>query len=110
MNYAFNTTIAVPSNLPAEFAMSAISAEEATSILQEGFTSAIGHEGSAEVFTAVTGVNVPVNRIQASMEIGDRAVCLKLRGRIPEGAILDKAACESIGYDFVLMERVAYSS
>lgn len=107
MNYAFNTTIAVPSNLPAEFAMSAISAEEATSILQAGFTSAIGHEGSAEVFTAVTGVNVPVNRIQAAMELGDKAVCLKLRGRIPEGSILTKEECDKIGYDFVLMERIA---
>lgn len=107
MNYAFNTTIAVPHNLPAEFAMTAITAEEAASILQEGFTSAIGHEGSAEVFTAVTGVSVPVNRIQASMELGDRAVCLKLRGRIPEGAILTKEQCDQIGYDFVLMERIS---
>lgn len=106
-NFAFNTTIAVPSNLPAEFAMTEITASEAASILQEGFISAIGHEGSAEVFTAVTGINVPVNRIQASLEIGDKAVCLKLRGRIPEGSILTKEECDKIGYDFILMERTA---
>jgi len=103
--YLFNTTIAVPSTLPATFEMGAISAERAAEILREGFTSAIGHQGSADVVNAVIGVPVDVNRIQASMEVGDQAVCLKLRGRIPEGAILDKEECDRIGYDFVLMER-----
>lgn len=107
MTYLFNTTIFVPDSYPAGMVAEIISAQEAAKLLQNGFTSAIGHQGSADVVTAVTGVPVDVNRIQASMEVGDKAVCLKLRGRIPEGSILTKEECDAIGYDFILMERTA---
>jgi hypothetical protein len=36
----------------------------------------------------------------------DRAVCLKLKGRLPEGQILDLDDLEKIGYDLFLIERV----
>lgn len=104
--YLFNTTIAVPASLPAEFSMHQLTAEEATELLKAGFVSAIGHQGSADAVTAATGVPVEVNRIQASMEIGDKAVCFKLDGRLPEGSILTKEQCDAIGYSFILMERV----
>lgn len=105
--FIFNTTIAVPSSFPATFAMREVSADEATQILQGDYTSAIGHEGSAESIAAVTGINPGVNRIQAALNPGDRALCFKLNGRLPEGAVIDAAACAEIGFSFILMERTS---
>ena len=105
--YIFNTTIAVPSEMPATFKMELLSTEEAETVLKGAFTSAIGHEGSAEAIHAVTGVNPGVNRIQASLQTGDRALCFKLRGRLPEGAVINAEECAKIGFDFILMTRVS---
>lgn len=105
--FILNTTIAVPSEFPATFEMKEVSIEEATNILNEEFTSAIGHVGSAEAIEAVTGINPQVNRIQiqASLKTGDRALCFKLNGRLSEGAIIDAEACAEIGFSFILMIR-----
>jgi hypothetical protein len=103
--YIFNTTIAVPSSYPAKFTMKEVSTKEATEIIEGDFTSAIGHLGSADAIQAVTGVNPSVNRIQAALNAGDRALCFKLNGRLPEGAIIDADACAAIGFKFILMER-----
>lgn len=107
MTYVFNTTIAVPSELPAQFKMIAISESDAVKELSVDFVSAVGHQATAQALSELLGINVPMNRIQAAMQTGDKAVCFKLRGRLPEGVILDRAGVEAIGYDLVLMERIS---
>jgi hypothetical protein len=68
------------------------------------FTSAIGHQGSADAFNALfPGLGCEVNRIPATMVPGDVALCLKMRGRIQEGQILDLAAMEETGYDLFIL-------
>lgn len=49
---------------------------------------------------------MPVNRIEFKQEPGKLAIVFKLRGRVPEGVILDRAQVEAIGYDFFLLEEI----
>lgn len=65
--------------------------------------SAIGHTSTAEIASALLGRDIPVSRDTISMADGDLAVCIKLRGRAPEGVILSREEVEQIGYDLVLL-------
>jgi hypothetical protein len=71
------------------------------------FVSAIGHQATADALSEILGTKVSVNRIAFVQEPGQEAIVLKLRGRLPEGQILDRAALDEIGYDLWLMTRTA---
>lgn len=113
MLYLFNTTI-----MPNEgvYVCKQISRMDAEAILKKysqviatgnfpairyNFTSALGHQGSVDAFNALfEGLNCELNRIQAKMLHGDEAICLKVLGRLPEGAILDFDTLQQIGFEF----------
>lgn len=65
--------------------------------------SAIGHAATAAIASEILGLEVPVDRTPIRMEDGDLAICVKLRGRAPEGAILSRTEMEAIGWDLVLL-------
>jgi len=106
-----NTTIAsglpAPGEPDAVYRVSApISAEEARAALADGaMESAIGHQSTADAMAAILGRPVEVNRQYARQVPGQRALVLKVRGRLPEGQILDRATLEAIGYDLLWMTR-----
>lgn len=66
----------------------------------DGLLSAIGHQSTAEILTELLGVEVPMNRIQFSQEVGQSAIVFKLKGRPPEGVVLSRDEIEAIGYEF----------
>lgn len=102
MLYLFNTAIITTPGLT--YTSEVISAEVARRYVKNRpFTSAIGHASTAEIAETLLGVPVPVSRIAASMSDGDLAICLKLRGRPPEGVILSRQEVEAIGYDLVML-------
>ena len=69
--------------------------------LKNPFTSALGHQGSVDAFNALfEGLNCELNRIQVQMSHGDEALCIKVLGRLPEGAILDFDTLQEIGFEF----------
>lgn len=72
----------------------------------EGWRSAIGHESTAQIMSALLGREIPVNRIQYKQKIGDRAIVFKLNGRPPEGKIFSTEEIEKIGYSWGLLERL----
>jgi hypothetical protein len=78
-----------------------VSAQEAKQLLSNGFTSAVGHQSTAEIMSAVLGMPVPYNRAQVYLEPGDEAVCFVLRSRPPEGRVLSREEVESVGYHIV---------
>lgn len=80
---------------------------EARRRIAGGFTSAIGHEGSATLLSAVLGVAVPANRVAVSMEPGDQALVLRLRERLPEGRVLSAAELETLPFELAWLERLA---
>lgn len=73
----------------------------------EGIKSVVGHESTARILTELLGVDVPVNRSEFVQQPGQPALVFKLRTRPPEGAVLDRDQVETIGYDFMLLRRMA---
>lgn len=105
MKYVFNTTIVVNNGT---YKLSDISVERAREILADGnFISAIGHESTAQIISTVLGMEVPMNRVNASFDnVGDLAVCFKLNSRPKEGAILSFEDLQEIGFSWKLLERI----
>ncbi len=103
MLYVMNTTV-VPSGCDGIWEAIAIHLESAKLNLQEfKWKSAVGHNSTAALMGGLLGRTIPVSRIQVTPEPGDRLLCFKLKGRAPEGVILDKEEIEKIGYEWVLM-------
>jgi len=84
-----------------------ISVEQARIVLKSGFTSAIGHESSARFLSYLLGMDVMPNRIAAKLDVGDAAVVLRIKERLPEGVLLDEAALKSIPWELSLLTRQA---
>jgi hypothetical protein len=96
-----NTTIAT---VDGTFQVRTIDLETAKNLAQSNeLLSAVGHESTAQIMSELLGVNVPVNRIQFAQELGQVALVFKLKGRAPEGVILNREEIEKIGYEFKTM-------
>ncbi len=84
-----------------------ISVGRAVELLSAGFVSAVGHAGTAELLSKLLGVQIPVNRIHAEMQPGDRALVLRLDQRLPEGTVLTLEAVEQQSFELGLLTRLA---
>lgn len=61
--------------------------EEAKQLIGNGFTSAIGHESTARVFSDVLGADVAMNRMSVQLNMGEKALVGQYLGpRLGEGA------------------------
>ena len=89
------------------FEYKAISVSEARQMIADGFESAVGHQSTCDVLTALLGVTVPMNRVQYSQSVGETALVFKLKGRPEEGKILTAAEIEAIGYEFGSLKKVS---
>jgi hypothetical protein len=78
----------------------------ARAVLGGGFTSALGHAGTAQFLGALLGLEVPVNRLTIAMQPGDRALVLRLRARLPEGAVLSREELTQLPCDLGLLTRL----
>jgi len=68
-----------------------VSLEEVKSLLQEGeYISAVGHESTARVMSALLGVDIPPNRVSITLGPGDRALVFQLSVRLAEGQVLSQ--------------------
>jgi len=98
-----NTTIAT---VDGTFEVKTITTKEAIDLAQSNeLLSAIGHESTAQIMTELLGVNIPVNRIQFAQETNQVSLVFKLKGRAPEGVILNKQEIEKIGFEFKIMTK-----
>lgn len=103
-----NTLILTDSSDKALYSKQKISKEGAIEILRNNeYESAIGHAATAKVMSKDLGIEIPVNRIEAKQELGQVAICLKVRGRPEEGKILNEQEIERIGYDYYVLILVA---
>lgn len=81
--------------------------EEAKGIVQNNdYISAIGHESTARLLSALLEVPIQVNRIRITMETGDRAIVFLLASRPPELKIYNEEELKEIGYEFGYIERI----
>jgi hypothetical protein len=71
------------------------------------FQSAIGHEGAASFLTRLLGIEVPMNRITATMQPGDTALVLRIKTRLAEGAVLTEDEFAAVPYELGWLERLS---
>ena len=84
-----------------------IVASEAKAFLSnDGFTSAVGHQGTADLLRKILGIPVPMNRVAIKMAMGDVAIVFRLRNRLPEGAVLSEQELAKLDYEFGMLERI----
>ncbi|MCX8008716.1 MAG: YddF family protein [Patescibacteria group bacterium] len=82
--------------------------EEAKTKLQSSeIISAIGHQSTADAISALTEVDVPMNRATVNMKSGEEAIVIKVNGRLPEGKVLSKDELNSIGFTFGLLVKTS---
>lgn len=88
-----------------EYVYSHLTVDAARVELQSDYTSAVGHQGSAEFCSQLLGIQVPLNRIAIEMQVGDRAVVVRVKGRIPEGGSLTTKEVLAMPYEVGLLVR-----
>ncbi|OFC30313.1 STIV orfB116 family protein [Acidithiobacillus caldus] len=75
-------------------------------LLHEGFQSAIGHQTTADYLTEILQLPIPLARIDAHLQVGDRAIVYRLHERQREGHLLSLAELRSTPFSFALLERL----
>ncbi len=74
-----------------------VSLEEVKNLLREGeYVSAVGHPATAEVMSALLGVEVPPNRVSITLQVGDTLVVFQLGVRLEEGKILSSEEVQDL--------------
>jgi hypothetical protein len=84
-----------------------IDAQTTSEILKsQQFISAVGHESTAKLLTALLGVEIPYNRIQVRLQKGDRLLVFQLLTRLEEGRVLDENELRRLPHKFYIVEVV----
>lgn len=105
MKYLFNTPIITAYGT---FRYRKITVDEAVEFIWgRDWTSSIGHAAVADIFTQLSGVEVPVVRQRAEMKPGDIALVFRILRRPPEGArILGLDELRAIPHEYGLLEML----
>ena len=91
-----------------DYELKDITLDEAKKLVSENeIDSAVGHASTAQIMTALLGVEIPVNRQMFVQQPGQDALVFKLNGRPEEGKILTEEEIEQIGYKFQILKRTA---
>lgn len=78
--------------------------EEVKKDLKDSFTSAVGHQATAEILSALLEMNVPANRISLSLNKGDVLYVFQLLTRLQEGQVLSADEIKNLPYKFFRVE------
>jgi len=75
-----------------------ITLAQAQILLQDGFVSAVGHEVTAEVLSALLGRKVDFSRIPLALKAGDSLICIVPRFRAEVAREFSRDEVEAAGY------------
>ena len=75
-----------------------ITLAQAKDILQDPFTSAVGHEATAEIMSALLGREIDFNRINLVLKSGDQVVCVVPKFRAEVAREFSRDEVEAVGY------------
>ena len=107
MLYVLNTAV-LPLKEGQEYVIKAkqLGVKEASELLKnQQFTSAVGHEATAQMLSNVLGVEIKFSRIQIQLTSGDKVISMLLKKRLPEGQVLKTVEeLEQIGYTIWFFE------
>ncbi len=84
-----------------------LSVEQARTYLAADFVSAVGHAGAAAFLSRLLGLDVPFQRISVHLQVGDKALILRMKQRLPEGQIFTAEEIASLDFELGLLERLA---
>lgn len=79
---------------------------EASGLVAQGVSSAIGHHATADLLSQLLGVPIAMSRQTIHMAPGDEAVVFRLLQRVPEGAVLDDHELRALPYEFGVLKRL----
>lgn len=65
--------------------------------------SAVGHEGTAKIFSAILGKDIPANRIPVQILPGEKVLLGSISGRLPEGKVLSYEELKDISIKWYLV-------
>jgi len=74
---------------------------------RSGLKSMIGYPDTVAMIEAMTGCNVGLNRGKFEMMIGDQAIVIKLKYRVPDPKQKGRFTPEKSDFEFGLLERIA---
>lgn len=80
--------------------------EAARELVQEPFTSAIGHAATAQVMSRLLGVEVALWRGRITTQPGDRALIFRLLVRLEEGRVFDQAELAALPFELGLLHHL----
>ncbi len=84
-----------------------ISLKQAKEILiNNNYYSAIGHEATAILLSALLETEISYNRVAVTMHYGDMALVFHLLARLPEGQVLDIKELCTKDYTLGLLKRL----
>lgn len=83
-----------------------ISLDQAKQKIENGFLSAVGHDTSAQFLSQLLGVKVEMQRISVTMQVGDQALVLRIKSRLPEGKLLTHDEIKTIPYELGWLQRI----
>ena len=75
-----------------------ITLAQAQDILQDKFTSAVGHEVTAEILSVLLDRKIEYNRVNLVLKSGDQVVCVIPRFRAEQAREFTKEEVETAGY------------
>jgi hypothetical protein len=102
-NYLLSTTV-VPNGANGIWEIQTITASAVkVNLAHQTWVSAVGHESTAKIMSEVLDIGIPVNREAINPMAGDKLFCFKLKGRAPEGVVLDREQIERMGYEWLVM-------
>lgn len=84
-----------------------LSAEQARAHLANGFESAVGHAGAAQLLRQHLRVPVPVVRRSVVLKPGDAALVLRLLKRLPEGQLLTHQEIAGLPFELGWLVRLS---
>jgi hypothetical protein len=75
-----------------------ITLAQAQDILQDGFVSAVGHEVTAGILSALLGKKIEFSRTNLALKSGDQVVCVIPKFRAEQAREFAKEEVEAAGY------------
>ena len=81
--------------------------QQAREIASQGYSSAIGHPGAAQLLSFLLEHSVAVQRVRVELQPADQALVLRVLERLPEGAVLAASELAAIPTELGLITRTA---
>jgi hypothetical protein len=105
LSNAFSLSMLPLSSKEVNLSVKEIPVEEVKKDLKDGsFTSAVGHQSTAEILSTLLEIPVATNRVSISLNKGDVLYVFQLLTRLQEGQVLSADEIKSLPYKFFRVE------